>query len=211
MADEVVLKGWTTYGELRDNLIEYMVTNSTYANLAGEELPTAMRAEMESSMGRLAQAIFREISEAGSYSGWKLFIDNLLSKTVIENTILNLISGEGIKLSVIESENPNERKITISVSEELVDSVTYVQRGVLTNLDSYFVNKPFSKSFIQIPYVEKFDVYRVQDLGGGRYRRKTVAYYYATPEWPTKVSFNIEIYPSEPLEGVIIDYKFIEQ
>ena len=89
---------WTTLDELRDNLVEYMMLQSPYKDLAKEDMPPEMVKEMEKSMTRMAIAIYHDVVGEGGGGTWDVYLNNKKQETV--NALQRVVNfvGKGITI-----------------------------------------------------------------------------------------------------------------
>lgn len=93
--------GWTTVEQLRDNLVEYMMLQSTYSDLANEPMPQDMINEMEKSMTRFALALYHNVINESS---WTLLVSGQPVNNISAVNPLNLVPGTGIEIVPVQSE-----------------------------------------------------------------------------------------------------------
>jgi hypothetical protein len=83
------------------------------------------------------------------------------------------------------------------------------ERGRIEDLSSRNVHRDFVEEFSEIPFEDKFHVYRFVEEAPGKYRKRDVMFYQSS-SWLTVSGFDIVIEDFEPLAGIIIEYKFTE-
>lgn len=101
--------------------------------------------------------------------------------------------------------------VTNSSQTGEVDSQKHFETGRLTDLTSNSVIVYFTQSFTtSTPIRVNLSVYRMVDIGSGRYVYENVLYYHAALPYVNQFGFGLVIDPLESLTGVIVEYAFTE-
>lgn len=115
----IVPPGWLTIEELRDNLVEYMMIQSPYKDLAKEDMPPEMVAEMEKSMTRLAIAIFHNL--AGEGGTWDVYLEKEKQQTV--NALKRVVNFEGKGITIKWEEREDGQTLIWSLGKDVIDDI----------------------------------------------------------------------------------------
>lgn len=162
--------GWVTIEQLRDNLVEYMMVQSPYKELAKEDMPPEMIREMEKSMTRLAIAIWHA---GGAGAGpWTVYVNEKPAEVVSPgNDVVDFKEGPGIKVEYLNYINSVGKdlgqivKISLKpadlkpIIEDIVNEITHTDPPVPPEpQDPYFIavcinNPDYDQSQeVQIPF-----------------------------------------------------------